>query len=94
MKKIFALLIVAAAGIGGFLWWKRNQVITANEMSADPWPVAVAEVEVPIVETPIVEAKAEVAPPAESSTIEKVTPKKAKSKKTDKESTESGDAKD
>ena len=44
MKKILALLVTIGAGVGAFLWWKRRQVIAANEVSADPWPAAVAPV--------------------------------------------------
>lgn len=50
MKKIFALLVITVLGVGGFMWWKRNQVIAANEVKVDPWPAAVAPVQIPVVE--------------------------------------------
>ena len=42
MKKFLGSVLMIAAGVGGFLWWKRKQVIVANEVAADPWPAAVA----------------------------------------------------
>ena len=72
MKKIFALMVTIGAGVGAFLWWKRQQVIAANEVSSDPWPAAVAPVQ-----TPTVTASAEINPAPKKSTPKKRAVKKA-----------------
>ena len=72
MKKFLALAVTIGAGIGGFLWWKRRQVIAANEVSADPWPAAVAPVQAPAVNVP-----AESDPAPKKSTPKKKAVKKA-----------------
>ncbi len=66
MKKLLAFLIIIGAGIGGFFWWKQNQVIAANEVAADPWPAAVATVEA--------------VPPAVKPVAKKATPRKSTAK--------------
>ena len=42
MKKLLGSVLMIAAGVSGFLWWKQKQVIVANEVAADPWPAALA----------------------------------------------------
>lgn len=74
MKRILALLVTIGAGVGGFLWWKRRQVIAANEVSADPWPSAVAPVQAPV-QTPVQDAVETKSNPKKS------TPKKRATKK-------------
>ena len=76
MKKFLALLVTIGAGVGGFLWWKRHQVIVANEVSADPWPSAVAPVQTPTAESP-----AETAAPSTGSADTKPEPKMSTPKK-------------
>ena len=76
MKKIFALLVITVLGVGGFMWWKRNQVTAANEVDADPWPAAVAPVQAPSTDSPV-EITAPAADPAEK----KQKPKKSAAKK-------------
>ena len=76
MKKILALLVITVLGVGGFMWWKRNQVIAANEVDADPWPAAVAPVQAPSRDSPV-EITAPAADPAE----QKPKPKKSTAKK-------------
>ncbi len=83
MKKIFTFLIIIGASIGGFVWWKRHQVIAANEVAADPWPAAVATVEAPKVETLV-----EVAAPADKPVAKKATPRKSAAKQAAQESAE------
>jgi cytoskeletal protein RodZ len=77
MKKILAVLVITVLGVGGFMWWKRNQVIAANEVDADPWPAAVAPVQVPSTDPPV-----EIAAPAVDPSEKKPKPKKATAKKT------------
>ncbi len=77
MKKILALLVITVLGVGGFMWWKRNQIIAANEVSADPWPAAVAPVQAPSTDSPT-EIPAPAVEPAEM----KPKPKKSTAKKT------------
>lgn len=72
MKKILALLVTIGAGVGAFLWWKRQQVIAANEVSADPWPAAVVPVQ-----TPTVTVSAESNPAPKKSTPRTKAVKKA-----------------
>jgi cytoskeletal protein RodZ len=74
MKRILALLVTIGAGVGGFLWWKRRQVIAANEVSADPWPSAVAPVQTPV-QAPVQDAVETKSNPKKS------TPKKRATKK-------------
>lgn len=76
MKKILALVVTIGAGVGGFLWWKRHQVIAANEVSADPWPSAVAPSP-----TPTVEAPTEVVAPVTDTADTKPEPKKSTPRK-------------
>lgn len=76
MKKILALLVITVLGVGGFMWWKRNQVIAANEVDADPWPAAVAPVQ-----TPSTDFSVEIPAPAVDSSEKKPKPKKATAKK-------------
>lgn len=77
MKKIVVMVGVAALGVGGFLWWKRNQVIAANEVSVDPWPAAVSQVQAPSTDSPV-----DITSPAEDPTEKQSKPKKATAKKT------------
>lgn len=77
MKKIFAALVTVGAGIGGFLWWKRSQVNAANEVSADPWPAAVAAPKAPSLESPV-DVSELTAGPADK----EKAPKKSAAKKT------------
>ena len=77
MKKIFALLVITVLGVGGFMWWKRNQVIAANEVNADPWPAAVAPVQTLRPDSPV-----EITAPVEDPTEKKQNPKKSTAKKT------------
>ncbi len=77
MKKILAVLVITVLGVGGFMWWKRNQVIAANEVDADPWPAAVAPVQAPSTDSPV-----EITAPAVDPTEKKPKPKKATAKKT------------
>ncbi len=87
MKKLFAFLIIIGAGIGGFFWWKQNQVIAANEVAADPWPAAVATVEAPKVETSV-----EAVPPAVKPVAKKATPRKSTAKQAAQKSAESNNS--
>ncbi len=76
MKKIFAFLVLIGASLGGFFWWKRNQVAAANQVGADPWPEAVTGEPVSAVETP-----AQVSAPAHEPDLKKkATPKKSSAK--------------
>jgi cytoskeletal protein RodZ len=77
MKKILALIVITVLGVGGFVWWKRNQVIAANEVEVDPWPAAVAPIQAPITESPI-----EIVAPTVEPSEKKSKPKKATAKKT------------
>ena len=77
MRKILGLLVITILGIGGFMWWKRNQVIAANEVNADPWPAAVSTVQAPNMDSPV-----EIAPPAANPAEKKPMPKKSTAKKT------------
>lgn len=77
MKKILALLVTIGAGVGGFLWWKRRQVIAANEVSADPWPSAVAPVQAPVQAS----VQASVQAPVQDAVETKSNPKKSTPKK-------------
>ena len=87
MKKFLALAVTIGAGIGGFLWWKRQQVIAANNVSADPWPSAVLPIQTPAVEPPT-EIVAPVTDPEEN----KPSPKKsAPRKKVAKKATQPAD---
>lgn len=73
MKKIFAFLVLTGASIGGFFWWKQNQVTAANQVAADPWPAAVTGEPVSAVET-----LAEVSSPAHEPDVKKkVTSRKS-----------------
>jgi uncharacterized iron-regulated membrane protein len=81
MKKIFALLVVMGAGVGAFLWWKRQQVIAANEVSADPWPAAVAPVQPAKSDFPDELAAPVVNPTDSIVNPKKLTPKKKAVKK-------------
>ena len=76
MQKILAIVGIAALGVGGFLWWKRNQVIAANEVNADPWPAAVSQVHAPSTDSPV-----EIAVPAVEPAETKPRPKKSNTKK-------------
>lgn len=76
MKKILAVLVITVLGVGGFMWWKRNQVIAANEVEADPWPAAVAPVQAPSTDSSV-----EIAAPAVDSSEKEPKPKKAPAKK-------------
>lgn len=78
MKRIFASLAIVSASIGGFLWWKRNQVSAANAVAADPWPAAVMPVETPV-ET--LDEAPEVEPTAESTVADKKSVAKKKTQK-------------
>ncbi len=86
MKKIIALLVTAGAGVAGFLWWKRHQVMVANEVSADPWPAAVVPVPSTPVESPVDIAAPVTDPTGTKSQPKKSTPKKQTSKKAAQES--------
>lgn len=76
MKKILVVLVITVLGVGGFMWWKRNQVIAANEVDADPWPAAVAPVQAQSTDS-VVEIAAQAVDPSEK----KPKPKKATAKK-------------
>jgi len=87
MKKLLALAVTIGAGVGGFLWWKRHQVIAANNVSADPWPSAVLPIQTPAVETPT-----EIAAPVTDPEEIKPSPKKsAPRKKVAKKATQPAD---
>lgn len=75
MRKIIALLVAIGVSVGGFLWWKRQQVIAANEVSADPWPAAVAPV-APVSKT-AVELPIDTKPQPKKSTAKKAPSRKA-----------------
>jgi cytoskeletal protein RodZ len=77
MKKILALIVIIGLGVGGFMWWKRIQVVAANEINADPWPAAVAPVQAPSTDSP-----AEIPAPSVEPEEMKPKPKKSTAKKT------------
>ena len=76
MKKFLGSLLIIAAGLGGFLWWKRNQVIEANEVAADPWPVAVVSPDVTHAQAPTDPGVPEVEPGVKKSGGEESTREK------------------
>lgn len=86
MRKIIALLVTIGASVGGFLWWKRRQVIAANDVSADPWPAAVVAVQAPPVESPVDIEAPVIDPTGTKSKPKKSTPKKQTPKKATQES--------
>lgn len=87
MKKFLALAVTIGVGIGGFLWWKRHQVIAANNVNADPWPSAVLPIQ-----TPAVEPATEIAAPVNATEEDKPSPKKsAPRKKVAKKATQQAD---
>jgi hypothetical protein len=81
MKKFLGSVLMIAAGVGGFLWWKRKQVIVANEVAADPWPAAVASPDVEQTQAPTGTGTPEVAPAAKKAAAKKAAAKKAPVKK-------------
>ena len=81
MKKFAGSVLMIAAGVGGFLWWKRKQVIVANEVAADPWPAAVASPDVEQTQAPTGTGTPEVAPAAKKAAAKKAAAKKAPVKK-------------
>ena len=91
MKKFLGSVLMIAAGVSGFLWWKQKQVIVANEVAADPWPAALASpgVDSPGVASPgVAQAQAptdtgtpKVAPAAKKAEARKAPVKKSAAKK-------------
>jgi|MEHZ01.4.fsa_nt_MEHZ011294819.1_2 cytoskeletal protein RodZ len=81
MKKFLGSVLMIAAGVGGFLWWKRKQVIVANEVAADPWPAAVASPDVEQTQAPTGTGTPEVAPAAKKAAAKKAPVKKSAAKK-------------
>jgi hypothetical protein len=81
MKKFLGSLLIIAAGLGGFLWWKRNQVIEANEVAADPWPVAVVSPDVTQAQAPTDPGVPEVEPGVKKAVAKKAPVKKSAAKK-------------
>ena len=81
MKKFLASLLIIAAGVGGFLWWKRNQVIVANEVAADPWPAAVASPDAAQTQAPAKSGAPEVEPVVKKAAAKKAPAKKSAAKK-------------
>ena len=81
MKKFLGSLLIIAAGLGGFLWWKRNQVIEANEVAADPWPVAVVSPDVTHAQAPTDPGVPEVEPGVKKAVAKKAPVKKSAAKK-------------
>ena len=81
MKKFLGSVLMIASGVGGFLWWKRKQVIVANEVAADPWPAAVASPDVEQTQAPTGTGTPEVAPAAKKAAAKKAPVKKSAAKK-------------
>ena len=82
MKKFLGSVLMIAAGVGGFLWWKRKQVIVANEVAADPWPAAVgSSPDVAQAQAPTDTGTPKVAPAAKKVEAKKAPVKKSAAKK-------------
>lgn len=43
MKRFLLLVSIAGSAIAGFLWWKRQEVARARDISRDPWPSVTSE---------------------------------------------------
>jgi hypothetical protein len=81
MKRFLGFLLIIAAGLSGFLWWKRNQVIEANEVAADPWPAAVIAPDATQAQAPTDPGVPEVEPEAKKAVAKKAPVKKSAAKK-------------
>ena len=81
MKKFLGSVLMIAAGVSGFLWWKQKQVIVANEVAADPWPAALASPGVAQDQAPTDTGTPKVAPAAKKVEARKAPVKKSAAKK-------------
>ncbi|MDE0975084.1 MAG: hypothetical protein OSA11_08360 [Candidatus Nanopelagicales bacterium] len=81
MKKFLGLVLMIAAGVSGFLWWKQKQVIVANEVAADPWPAAVASEGAVQAQAPTDTGTLKDAPAAKKAEAKKAPVKKSPAKK-------------